>query len=173
MHDLAKSLSVASLILALAACGDNPPAYEEPPPPLDGPAVTDAPTDAPDVVPEPDAGGLAPVVRIVSPLNGATVAAGRARVGVAGPTYEGSGFALNVEIVTRDGVGVKAREANSPAGMFGIRHVTELEQGAPNPDFPGLTVEFDQDLVTPSGTILPAFNNFAAAFNVLGTDDTP
>lgn len=27
--------------------------------------------------------------------------------------------------------------------------------------------------LTPNGTILPKFNNFASAFNVLGTDDTP
>lgn len=113
-------------------------------------------------------GKLAPVVRIVSPLNGALVAPGESRVGAGSPN--GTAFAVNLEIVTRDDVSVKAREANTPVT---IRHVPELERGAPNPDFPGLFVFFDTDLITPNGTILPKFNNFASAFNVLGTDDTP
>lgn len=116
-------------------------------------------------------GDLAPVVRIVSPLNGALVAPGESRVGDGNGSPNGTGFLVNVEIVTRDKVSVKAREANTPAP--GIRHVPELEAGANNPDFPGLFVFFDTDLITPSGAILPKFNNFAAAFNVAGTDDTP
>jgi hypothetical protein len=80
---------------------------------------------------------------------------------------------LNLEIVTRDAVSVKAREATLAPPVFGIRHVPELARGANNPDIPGLFVFFDTDLITPNGTILPKFNNFASAFNVLGTDDTP
>jgi len=116
-------------------------------------------------------GKLAPIVRIVSPLNGALVAPGESRIGAGSPN--GTAFALNLEIVTRDEVKVKAREATLAPPVFGIRHVPELERGANNPDFPGLFVFFDTDLITPNGTILPKFNNFASAFNVLGTDDTP
>ncbi|MBC7801938.1 MAG: hypothetical protein H7Z10_15070 [Gemmatimonadaceae bacterium] len=116
-------------------------------------------------------GELDPIVRIVSPLNRALVAPGEARRGAGSPN--GSGFAVNLEIVTRDRIGIKAREATLAPPVFGIRHVPELERGAVNPDIPGLYVFFDTDLVTPNGTILPKFNNFAAAFNVLGTDDTP
>jgi hypothetical protein len=116
-------------------------------------------------------GDLAPIVRIVSPLKGALVAPGESRVGAGSPN--GTGFALNLEIVTRDDVSVKAREATLAPPVFGIRHVPELERGAPNPDVPGLFVFFDTDLITPNEIILPKFNTFAAAFNVLGTDDTP
>ncbi len=116
-------------------------------------------------------GDLDPIVRIVSPLNRALVAPGEARLGAGSPN--GAGFALNLEIVTRDRISVKAREATLAPPVFGIRHVPELERGEINPDFPGLYVFFDTDLVTPNGTVLPKFNNFASAFNVLGTDDTP
>lgn len=114
-------------------------------------------------------GQLGPIVRIVSPLNGAIVAAGTSKVGAGSPN--GTGFAVNLEIVTRDRVTVTAREANIPAP--GIRHVPELQEGANNPDFPGLYFFFDTDLITPDGTVLPKFNNFAAAFNIAGSDDTP
>lgn len=118
---------------------------------------------------------LAPIVRIVSPLNGASVAAGEALPGAG--SFNGSGFAVNLEVVTREKTGVALREANAaPNGTppaFGIRHVPELQQGALNPDFPGLYLFFDADLITPDGTILPKFQNLAAAFNVAGTDDTP
>ncbi|MBC7940533.1 MAG: hypothetical protein H7Z19_12350 [Chitinophagaceae bacterium] len=116
-------------------------------------------------------GELDPIVRIVSPLNRALVAPGEARRGSGSPN--GTGFAMNLEIVVRDRTSIKAREATMAPPVFGIRHVPELERGAVNPDIPGLYVFFDTDLITPNGTILPKFNNFAAAFNVLGTDDTP
>ncbi|MBC7806234.1 MAG: hypothetical protein H7145_08795, partial [Akkermansiaceae bacterium] len=45
--------------------------------------------------------------------------------------------------------------------------------GLPNPDVPGLYVFFDCDLITPDGTVLPKGTNFASAFNVAGSDDTP
>ncbi len=45
---------------------------------------------------------------------------------------------------------VKVREATLAPPVFGIRHVPELERGAPNPDFPGLFVFFDTDPITPS-----------------------
>lgn len=116
-------------------------------------------------------GELDPIVRIVSPLNRALVAPGEARRGAGSPN--GTGFAMNLEIVVRDRISVRAREATLAPPVFGIRHVPELERGAVNPDIPGLYVFFDTDLITPNGTVLPRFNNFAAAFNVLGTDDTP
>ena len=114
-------------------------------------------------------GALAPIVRIVSPINGTTVAAGESAVQAGSPN--GTGFAVNLEIVTRDKINVRAREANTPAPS--IRHVPELQAGANNPDFPGLYLFFDTELITPDGTVFPKFHNFASAFNVLGTDDTP
>ena len=116
-------------------------------------------------------GELAPVVRIVSPLNGGTVAQGESRIGYG--SVNGAGFLVNLEVVTRDKTRVKLREATLAPPVFGIRHVPELEAGAINPDFPGLYLFFDTDLITPNGTVLPKFNNFASAFNVAGTDDTP
>ena len=45
-------------------------------------------------------GDLAPIVRIVSPLADSRVAPGEAKLGVKSPN--GSGFVVNLEIVTRD-----------------------------------------------------------------------
>jgi hypothetical protein len=114
---------------------------------------------------------LAPIVRIVSPLADSSVAPGQSRVGA--PSSNGTAFALNLEVVTRDTLAVRAKEATLAPPVFGIRHVPELEAGQNNPDFPGLFVFFDVPLITPDGTLFPEFHNFAAAFNVLGTDDTP
>jgi hypothetical protein len=116
-------------------------------------------------------GDLAPIVRIVSPLADSRVAPGEATIGAGSPN--GAGFALNLEIVTRDRVPVRLREATLAPPVFGIRHVDRLNAGDLNPDVPGLYVFFDCDLITPDGKILPKFNNFASAFNVAGTDDTP
>src|SRR5262245_54949775 len=116
-------------------------------------------------------GDLAPIVRIVSPLADSSVAPGEGRSGAGSPN--GTGFAVNLEVVTRDPVPVRLREATLAPPVFGIRHVDRLNAGETNPDAPGLHVFFDCDLITPDGTVLPRFNNFAAAFNVAGTDDTP
>ncbi|WP_321477528.1 hypothetical protein [uncultured Paludibaculum sp.] len=116
-------------------------------------------------------GDLAPIVRIVSPLADSGIAPGDSKPGAG--SANGTGFLVNLEVVTRDLVPLRLRESNvAPAGA-GIRHVDLLNQGAINPDVPGLYVFFDCDLVTPDGNILPKFNNFASAFNVAGTDDTP
>ena len=116
-------------------------------------------------------GDLAPIVRIVSPLADSHVAPGEAKIGAGSPN--GTGFAVNLEVVTRDPIPVRLREATLAPPVFGIRHVDRLNAGEINPDAPGLHVFFDCDLITPDGTVLPKFNNFAAAFNVAGTDDTP
>src|SRR5262245_8518142 len=116
-------------------------------------------------------GDLAPIVRIVSPLADSSVAPGEAKVGVINPN--GAGFLVNLEIVTRDRVPVRLREATLAPPVFGIRHVDQLNAGQLNLDAPGLYVFFDCNLITPDGTVLPRFNNFANAFNVAGTDDTP
>jgi hypothetical protein len=116
-------------------------------------------------------GQLAPIVRIVSPLADSRVAPGEGRVGAGSPN--GTGFAVNLEVVTRNATPLRLREATLAPPVFGIRHVDALAAGDPNPDAPGLYVFFDCDLVTPDGTVLPKFNNFASAFNVAGSDDTP
>ena len=116
-------------------------------------------------------GDLAPIVRIVSPLADSGVAPGEAKIGAGSPN--GTGFAVNLEVVTRDPIPVRLREATLAPPVFGIRHVDRLNAGEINPDAPGLHVFFDCDLITPDGTVLPKFNNFASAFNVAGTDDTP
>jgi hypothetical protein len=114
---------------------------------------------------------LAPIVRIVSPLADSSVAPGESNVGT--PNPNGSGFLMNLEIVTRDGVPARVREATIAPPVFGIRHADRLAQGQLNPDAPGLYVFFDCDLITPDGMVLPKFTNFANAFNIAGTDDTP
>jgi hypothetical protein len=110
-------------------------------------------------------GDLAPIVRIVSPLADSRVAPGEGRIGSGSPN--GTGFAVNLEIVTRDKTAVSLREATN------IRRVDLLNAGALNPNAPGLYFFFDVDLITPDGSVLPKFNNFASAFNIAGTDDTP
>ena len=102
-------------------------------------------------------------VRITSPLDGAIVARGKSRLGAGDPN--GAGFAIVAEIVTRDKGDVTVDE------NVNIRNVTALP--GRNPQFPGLLVFIDEDLITPDGTILRANTNLASLFNIAGTDDTP
>jgi hypothetical protein len=106
---------------------------------------------------------LPPIVRIVSPVADALIPPGEGRVSAGSPN--GTGFALNIEVVTRDSVPVTVTEA------LNIRDTNQL--GKANPNFPGLFVFFDTDLITPDGGIIPKNTNLAALFNVAGTDDTP
>src|SRR5262245_32629509 len=110
-------------------------------------------------------GDLAPIVRIVSPLADSRVAPGEGKIGAGSPN--GTGFLVNLEIVTRDKTPVSLREATN------IRRADLLNVGELNPNAPGLYFFFDVDLITPDGRVLPKFNNFASAFNIAGTDDTP
>jgi hypothetical protein len=114
---------------------------------------------------------LHPIVRIVSPLADSSIAGGTST-----PTNgsaDGTNMVVNVEVVTRDKIPLKVREATLAPPVFGIRHVPELLLGEKNPDAPGLFVFFDSPLIMPNGTVIPAFSNFASAFNVAGSDDTP
>ncbi len=106
--------------------------------------------------------GLAPQVRITSPLDGSLIAQGDGRLGSGDPN--GSGFAIVAEIETR-GTGVTVDED------VNIRHVDQLF--GLNPQFPGLLVFIDEDLITPDGTIIPANTNLGPLFNIAGTDDSP
>ena len=105
----------------------------------------------------------APTMRIVSPAQGASVARGEGLPGAG--SFNGSGFSLNLEVITRDSIGVAAEEG------LNIRNTTLL--GSPNPKFPGLTVTFDTDLIKPDGGIIAKGTNLAALFNIAGSDDTP
>ena len=107
--------------------------------------------------------GLAPRVKITSPLDGAFIASGESRIGDGDPN--GAGFAIVAEIVTRDDVGVTVDED------VNIRNVDNLF--GLNPKFPGLVVFIDEDLITPDGGIIPANTNLGPLFNIAGTDDTP
>lgn len=106
---------------------------------------------------------VAPKLRIVSPSRGSRVTPGDGTP--AKGTSTGSGFVINLEVKTRDDVPVKVKEATS------IRHADLLGQA--NPDFPGLDVRVDTELVKPDGGIIPANTNLASLFNVAGVDDTP
>jgi hypothetical protein len=107
--------------------------------------------------------GLAPQVRITSPLDGAFIARGDSRIGAGDPN--GAGFAIVAEVVTRDNSNVTVDED------INIRNVEDLF--GPNPRFPGLSVFIDVDLITPDGTVIPANTNLAPLFNIAGTDDSP
>jgi hypothetical protein len=109
-----------------------------------------------------EAGG--PVVRITSPIAGEVVSSGDGLVG-AGSLTGGSAFAITIETVTNDAADVPAVES------INIRNTALLGQA--NPNFPGLTVLIDADLIAPDGTIIPGNTNLANLFNTLGTDDTP
>ncbi|WP_267221441.1 hypothetical protein [Dyella silvae] len=114
---------------------------------------------------------LPPIVRIVSPLADSSVAGGTSTHKVG--SFNGTNMLVNLEVVTRDSVPLVVREATEAPPVFGIRHVPDLLAGQANPDAPGLYVFFDQPLIMPDGTVMPAFTNFASAFNVAGSDDTP
>jgi hypothetical protein len=106
-----------------------------------------------------------PVLNIVSPVEGATIAPG-ARLGT--PTaldYNGTGFAINLEIVTKDTVAIPTKES------LNIRNTAAL--GQPNVNLPGFTASLDVDLIKPDGGTIPKGTNLASLFNIAGTDDTP
>ncbi len=77
-----------------------------------------------------------PLVRIVSPLADALIPSGEGHVGAG--SLNGTGFALNLEIVTHD-TRVAATEA------VDIRDTSLL--GKPNPKLPRMFVFFDTDSV--------------------------
>ena len=104
-----------------------------------------------------------PEVRITSPLTNDVVAGGEGRVG-AGSLTGGSGFTIIIETVTKDAADVAANES------INIRNTALLGQA--NPNFPGLSVFIDEDMITPDGTIIPRNTNLANLFNTLGTDDS-
>src|SRR5262245_33207968 len=81
-----------------------------------------------------------PVVRITSPLNDDVVARGVGTVG-AGSLTGGSAFTIIIETVSKDAADVAANES------INIRNTALL--GQPNPNFPGLSVLLDVDLITP------------------------
>lgn len=115
-------------------------------------------------------GDLSPVVRITSPFSDAIVTPGEGAFGQTG-RINGTGFVIDVECVTRDGVPVRVNEATVSPTTNGIRRADLL--GSPNPNFPGLYVFVDTDLITPDGGVIPKNTNLGALFNVAGTDDTP
>src|SRR5262245_48161904 len=98
---------------------------------------------------------LAPQVRITSPVDGALIAPGDSRMGTGDPN--GSGFAIVAEIVTRESTVSVDEDVN-------IRNVKNLS--GLNPQFPGLLVFIDEDLITPDGTIIRANTNLGSLFNI-------
>lgn len=104
-----------------------------------------------------------PTVKIVSPVAGAKVTKGEGKVGAG--SFNGSGFMIDVQIITHDSFNVVTKEG------LNIRNTALL--GSANPNMPSLKVTFDCDLVKPDGGIIPKNTNLAALFNIAGTDDTP
>ncbi len=107
--------------------------------------------------------GLPPQVRITSPLDGDFIAPGDSVIGNGDPN--GTGFAIVVEVVTHEKNSLAVDED------VNIRNVNALP--GVNPQFPGLFVFIDEDLITPDGTTIPANTNLGPLFNIAGTDDTP
>jgi len=105
----------------------------------------------------------APIVKIVSPVAGAKVAKGDGKVGIG--SFNGSGFMIDVQVITLDSVNVITKEG------LDIRNTTLL--GSANANMPSLNVTFDCDLIKPDGGIIAKNTNLAALFNIAGTDDTP
>lgn len=104
-----------------------------------------------------------PLLHIVSPAAGASVARGAGLPGAG--SFDGTGFSINLEVVTRDAATVAAKEG------LNIRNTSLLGQA--NPNLPSLVVTVDADLIKPDGSIIPKNTNLAALFNVAGSDDTP
>ena len=105
----------------------------------------------------------APVLRIVSPAGGVSLARGEGLPGAG--SFNGTGFSINLEMITHDRVGIAALEGTN------VRDPSLLGQS--NPNLPTLKVTFDADLIKPDGTIIPAGTNLAPLFNIAGSDDTP
>lgn len=105
----------------------------------------------------------APVLRIVSPAAGVSLARGEGLPGAG--SFNGTGFSINLEMITRDSVGIGALEGTN------VRDPSLL--GGSNPNLPTLEVTFDADLIKPDGAIIPAGTNLAPLFNIAGSDDTP
>ena len=106
----------------------------------------------------------APVVHITSPVNDDVIAGGEGSLNAGSPAG-GSGFTIVIETVTRDAADVPANES------INIRNTALLGQA--NPNFPGLSVLIDADMIAPDGTIIAKNTNLANLFNTLGTDDSP
>ncbi|MCX2865637.1 CHRD domain-containing protein [Paucibacter sp. PLA-PC-4] len=104
-----------------------------------------------------------PLMRIVSPVAGASVARGAGLPGAG--SFDGAGFSINLEVITRDAHNVAAEEG------LDVRNTSLL--GKSNPKLPSLVVTVDTDLIKPDGTIIPKDTNLASLFNVAGSDDTP
>jgi hypothetical protein len=110
-----------------------------------------------------NARGLAPQVRITSPVDGDFIATGKGSIGNGNPN--GTGFVINVEVVTHDQSSLAVDED------VNIRNVNAL--GSVNPHFPGLFVFIDEELIKPDGGTIAANTNLGPLFNIAGTDDTP
>ena len=104
-----------------------------------------------------------PLVRITSPDANTVVARGTGRVG-AGQLTGGAAFTIILETVAGDANAIPANES------VNIRNTTLL--GQLNPNFPGLEVSVDVDMIAPDGTVIPRNTNLANLFNTLGTDDS-
>ena len=120
--------------------------------------------DVNDITVRPRSAGMqTPQISLTSAEPGDAVAMGDGRPGAGSP--DGAGFAINVKIVTPDGM--------APADSEGlnIRHTDAL--GSPNPDLPGLVVTVDNTLTKPDGGTIPAGTNLASLFNISGSDDSP
>lgn len=90
-------------------------------------------------------GDLAPIARIVSPLADSQIVPGEGRIGAG--SVNGTGFVLNIEVVTRDATPIAAKES------LNSRNTALL--GQVNPNIPGLYVFLDTDLVKPDGGVIP------------------
>lgn len=116
---------------------------------------------------------LDPIVRITAPLADSKLASGEGHPGQGKGSPDGTNFVVTLEMVERDNHRFVINEATEAPPVLGIRDVPRLLAGKSNLSVPGLYFFFDADLITPDGRILPAFQNFASAFNVAGSDDTP
>lgn len=103
-----------------------------------------------------------PIVHIVSPAAGVSVARGKGVLNAG--SFDGTGFSINLEMITRDEVGIAAEEG------LNIRNTSLL--GQPNPKMPTLVVTIDADFIKPDGTVIPKGTNLASLFNIAGSDDT-
>ena len=106
-----------------------------------------------------------PVLNIVSPVEGATIMLGGRQGNATTADYNGTGFAINLEIVTKDTVTIPTKES------LNIRNTAAL--GQPNVNLPGFAASLAVDLIKPDGGTIPKGTNLASLFNIAGTDDTP
>ena len=117
--------------------------------------------------------GDGPLVTMLAPRGGAAIAVGPQ---AANPTpANGSLMFIQVSALDRTGAGIAVNENGSRAGRLEadlgtIADAAQIGAQGPNRSFPGLAFSFDVPLRLGNGNLVPAGQNLAPLFNIVGSE---